>query len=143
MSSSSASNASASQITSIRPMLAVTDAQRTIRFYCEKLGFACVDTFGDPPRWCALRRDGQEMMFNSPPPECIRRDVPRPSKNYQIFYFNSDDVVALRDEFKSRGVAVSDLRVTVYGMKEFEVRDPDDYWLWFGQPTDEPPTVTE
>jgi len=35
------------------------------------------------------------------------------------------------------------LRVTVYGMKEFEVRDPDDIWLWFGQPTDEPATVRE
>ena len=39
--------------------------------------------------------------------------------------------------------AVSELRVTVHGMKEFEVRDPDDIWLWFGQPTDERATVRE
>ena len=49
----------------------------------------------------------------------------------------------LHAEFASRGVPVGDLRVTFYGMKEFEVRDPDDYWLWFGQPTDEAPTVRE
>ncbi len=130
-------------ITSIRPMLAVTDLQRTITFYCDKLGFRCGDTFGDPPVWCDLERDGCSIMFNAPPTDCVRRDVPRRSRDYQIFYFNTPDVVALRDELLSRGAPVSKLRVTVYGMKEFEVRDPDDIWLWFGQPTDEPPTVTE
>jgi hypothetical protein len=30
-----------------------------------------------------------------------------------------------------------------YDMKEFEFRDPDVYRLWFGQDTDEPPTVAE
>jgi hypothetical protein len=40
-------------------------------------------------------------------------------------------------------LAVTDLRVTVYGMKEFEVRDPENDWLWFGQETDDPPTVCE
>jgi hypothetical protein len=69
--------------------------------------------------------------------------VPLKSKDYQVFYFNSNNLVALHQEFKSRGVAVTDLRVTVYQMKEFEVRDPDGYWLWFGQETDEPPTVCE
>ena len=79
----------------------------------------------------------------APPADAVRRDVPRSSKDYQVFYVNTTDVAALHAEYKGRGVAVSELRVTVYGMKEFEVRDPDDYWLWFGQPTDEPPTVKE
>ncbi len=133
------------RISSIRPMLAVTDLPRTIAFYVKKLGFRVLNTFerDGSPVWCAIERNGQEMMFNAPPRECVERDVPRKSKDYQIFYCNSDDVVALRDEFKARGVEVSDLRVTIYGMKEFEVRDPDGYWLWFGQETDEPCTVTE
>jgi hypothetical protein len=82
-------------------------------------------------------------MFNAPPADDVRRDVPRSSRDYQIFYFNTPDAAALRDELAARGVAVSELRVTVYGMKEFEVRDPDGIWLWFGQPTDEAPTVKE
>lgn len=127
----------------LRPMLAVSDLRRTIAFYCDKLGFRCGATFGDPPVWCDLSRDDISIMFNAPPADDVRRDVPKRSRDYQIFYVNTPDVVALRDEFRSRGVAVSDLRVTVYGMKEFEVRDPDDIWLWFGQPTDEPPTVRE
>jgi catechol 2,3-dioxygenase-like lactoylglutathione lyase family enzyme len=129
-------------ITAIRPMLAVTDLQRTISFY-KLLGFRCVSTFGDPAVWCNLVRDGSELMFNAPPRNEVVRDVPRKSKDYQIFYCNVDDVEALHAEFKRKGLAVTDLRVTVYGMKEFELRDPDDYWLWFGQETDEPPTVEE
>ena len=127
----------------MRPMLAVTDLQRTIKFYCEKLGFTCLGTFGDPPVWCDLERDGVGMMFNAPPAECVRKDVPATSREYSIYYFNTPDAAALRDEFASRGVEVTDLRVTVYEMKEFEVRDPDGIWLWFGQPTDEPPTGRE
>lgn len=130
------------RLTSLRPMLAVRDLPTTIRFYVEKLGFNCNSLFGNPPVWCDLDRDGVSMMFNAPPRAEVERDVPRASKDYQIFYFNTPDVVALHAELRSRGVGVTELRVTVYGMKEFEVRDPDDYWLWFGQETDEPPTVT-
>jgi catechol 2,3-dioxygenase-like lactoylglutathione lyase family enzyme len=132
-----------SRLMNLRPMLAVTDLRRTMDFYCGKLGFRCRDTFGTPPVWCDLERDGVAIMFNAPPSADVRHDVPRPSRNYQIFYFNVADVVALRTEFTARGVTVSDLRVTIYRMKEFEVRDPDDIWLWFGQPTDEPPTVAK
>jgi uncharacterized glyoxalase superfamily protein PhnB len=69
--------------------------------------------------------------------------VPAASRDYQVFYFNTSDAAGLHAEFAGRGVAVSALRVAFYGMKEFEVRDPDGVWLWFGQPTDEPPTVKE
>jgi uncharacterized glyoxalase superfamily protein PhnB len=132
------------KLTKLRPMLAVTDLKGTMDFYCTSLGFRCTGTFGHPePVWCELVRDGVAIMFNAPPRECVERDVPRKSKDYQIFYFNPDDVVGLHAAWKKAGVAVSDLRVTVYGMKEFEVRDPDGYWLWFGQETDDPPTVQE
>ncbi len=130
-------------LTTLRPMLAVADLPRTIDFYTTKLGFHLVGTFGDPPVWCDLDRDGVSIMFNAPPRASVQRDVPRPSKDYQVFYFNTPDVAALHAEFTRRGLNPTPLRVTAYAMKEFELRDPDDYWLWFGQPTDDPPTVTE
>jgi catechol 2,3-dioxygenase-like lactoylglutathione lyase family enzyme len=130
------------KLTQLRPMLAVTDLKRTMDFYCNNLGFRCAGSFGNPePVWCELVRDDVAIMFNAPPRESVIRDVPPRSKSYQIFYINPEDVVELR--WKAAGVPVSDLRVTVYGMKEFELRDPDGYWLWFGQPTDDPPTVKE
>jgi catechol 2,3-dioxygenase-like lactoylglutathione lyase family enzyme len=124
-------------------MLAVTDLPATVRFYVEQLGFNCNAMHGNPPVWAEIERNGISVMFNAPPRERVVRDVPRSSKDYQIFYFDVDDAAGLRTEFQARGVAVSDLRVAFYGMKEFEVRDPEGHWLWFGQPTDEPPTVQE
>jgi hypothetical protein len=102
-----------------------------------------VNTFGDSkPRWCYLERDGVHLMFNQPPAEEMA-ELPRRAKDFQIYYFYPDDVVALHTGWRDKGLPVGDLRVAVYGMKEFELRDPDNYWLWFGQSTTEPPTVEE
>jgi len=131
------------RVTNLRPMIAVQDLPAVIRFYVEKLGFNCSGLFGNPPVWGEVERDGTAVMLNAPPAADVRRDVPRRSKDYLIHYFNSDDLAALHAEFAGRGVDVSPVRVTVYGMKEFEVRDPEGNWLWFGQETDEAPTVTE
>jgi len=119
------------------PMLSVSDLKRTMSFYCDRLGFNVVNTFAD--RWCMLSRDNVKLMFNQPPAQEMA-DATRRAKDFQIYYFYPKDVVALHDVWKKSGLAVSDLRVTIYGMKEFELRDPDGYWLWFGESTTEPPT---
>ncbi|MEA2879374.1 MAG: hypothetical protein QOF14_4570 [Hyphomicrobiales bacterium] len=122
------------------PMLSVADLGRAREFYCDRLGFRVVNTFGKPkPVWCMLERDKVRLMFNQPPGIVI---FP-PPKDHQIYYFYPDGVAALHAAWKTAGLPVSDLRVAVYGMKEFELRDPDGYRLWFGESTDEPPTVNE
>jgi len=127
----------------LTPMLSVADLGRTIAFYCDELGFQCAQTFGDPNAvWCHLKRDGVELMFNRPP-AAEMAELPLRAKDFQIFYFYPDDIVAQHTAWKAKGLPVTDLRVTTYGMKEFELRDPDGYWLWFGQSTTEPATVTE
>ena len=70
-----------------------------------------------------LRRDGVSLMFNFPG-DYIEADLPRRAKDFQIYYIYPDDLAALHAEWKAKGVAVTDLRVTSYGMKEFELRDP-------------------
>jgi catechol 2,3-dioxygenase-like lactoylglutathione lyase family enzyme len=128
------------------PMLSVSDLRRTMAFYCDELGFRCVNTSTMPgetePIWCMLRRDSVSLMFNFPGDD-IKNELPRRAKDFQIYYCYPDDVVALHAEWKAKGIAMSDLRVTTYCMKEFELRDPDGYWLWFGQETTEPATVSE
>jgi catechol 2,3-dioxygenase-like lactoylglutathione lyase family enzyme len=127
----------------LTPMLSVSDLERTMAFYCDRLGFHCVSRFGDPdPVWCHLVRDGVELMFNRPP-AAEMAELPQRARDFQIFYFYPDDAAALHAAWKAAGLAVTDLRVTRYGMKEFELRDPDGIWLWFGQPTTAPATVSE
>lgn len=124
-------------------MLAVTDLPGAVRFFVEKLGFNCSAMHRNPPVWAQVERDGVEVMLNAPPVEEVRRDVPRSSRDYQIYSFDVKGVVDLHAEFAAKGVAVSPLRVAFYGMKEFEVRGPDALWLWFAEPTEEPPTACE
>lgn len=127
----------------LTPMLSVTDLKQTIAFYCDELGFRCVSTFGEPdPAWCHLVRDDVDLMFNQPPREEMK-EVPLRSRDFQVFYFYPEDVVGLHAAWSARGLPVTDLRVTLYGMKEFELRDPDGIWLWFGQGTSDPATVKE
>jgi catechol 2,3-dioxygenase-like lactoylglutathione lyase family enzyme len=123
------------------PMLSVEDLDCTIAFYRDRLGFKVMGTFGSPkPVWCHLKRDDVSLMFNFPG-DYIKNDLPRRAKDFQIYYIYPRDVAALHATWRASGVPVSDLRVTDYGMKEFELRDPDGYWLWFGQDTAEPPAV--
>ncbi|MBL8764317.1 MAG: hypothetical protein JNM07_08615 [Phycisphaerae bacterium] len=139
----STSRAGSARLRDLRPMLAVRDLPGEVRFYVERLGFNCRAMHGDPPVWAEVERDGVSIMLNAPPRELVERDVPRRSRDYQVYYVGVDDVTALHAEFRSRGATVSELRVACYGMKEIEVRDSEDHWLWFGAPTDEAPTRME
>ncbi len=57
-----------------------------------------------------------------------------------VYYFYPEDVVALRDSIIAKNEEVSELQVRFYGMKEFEMLDPDGHMLLFGQDTGEAPT---
>ncbi len=131
------------RISNLRPMLACADLPGAVRFYVEKLGFNCNAMHGNPPVWAEVERDGTAIMLNAPPAERVRSDVPRCSRDYQVYYFDAEDIESLHREFLSRGVEVTPLRVAFYQMKEFEVRDPENHWLWFGEPTEDPPTERE
>jgi catechol 2,3-dioxygenase-like lactoylglutathione lyase family enzyme len=45
------------------PILYVTDIEKTIRFYCDVLGFRCANRFES---WASLQRDSAEIMFSLP-----------------------------------------------------------------------------
>lgn len=130
-------------VQSLTPMLSVIDLARTIAFYRDALDFEVVGDFepGGKMVWCCLEREGVRIMFNEIPDAWVEASD-REARKFQIYYFKLDDAVALHAEVSARGFACTPLRVTIYNTKEFEMRDPDHSWLWFGQETDEPPTVT-
>lgn len=147
----------------VTPILAVRDLARTIEWYTKCLGFAVNGTFGDPPVWCSLQRDRALLFFNQPPADAFPSDWPGnvPAKGHppfpkpqpgnptqqirslHIFYIHVVRLVEFRERLIANGLSPTEPRVTIYGMKEFELRDPDGYWLWFGEDTDEPTTMRE
>ena len=123
------------------PMLLCRDVQASIRFYVDRLGFEVIGRMDDAGRsgWASLRRGRAQIMLASPSsvPEATRVD----GRHTQcIHYFYPKDVVALHESLRTQGCEVSDLAVRFYGMKEFEMVDPDGHMLTFGQETDDPVT---
>jgi uncharacterized glyoxalase superfamily protein PhnB len=129
----------------LTPMLNVADIERSLSFYQAIAGFELVSSRDalEQWRWAHIRAGDCELMLsesggpaNPGAPVDTSEDDGWPA----IYYFYPEDVTALYGEIRRQGLQASDLRVTFYGMKEFELRDPDGHILWFGQETEEPHT---
>ena len=125
-----------STISAISPFFIVSNVDRTITFYGEKLGFGT--TFQQPdasPFFAILRRDGAQLFVKS---EHDVKPQPNPSRHpnlrWDAFVFTADpDTLAA--EFVDRGAALSvPLKDTHDGLRGFEITDPDGYVLFFGRP---------
>jgi len=122
--------------TAISPFFIVSNVDRTIAFYREKLGFET--TFQEPDRnpfFAIIRRDGAQLFVKSD------RDVtplPNPKRHPSMRwdgYVYVPDPDALAAEFVDRGAAFSaPLEDTHDGLRGFELTDPDGYVLFFGRP---------
>lgn len=135
-------------------MLGVADVGQSLQFYRDALGFECFNTFEESGTlfWAFAGTGGRtagpdspfkvELMFTRIDPSCSGGDD-REGRRQLFFYFYPEDVVGLHRSLKEMNYMVSDLRVTIYGMKEFELEDPDGYQLWFGESTDEAPSGCE
>lgn len=130
-------------IKSIVPMLATGDMDASIRFYEDALGFRVRDRFesGGKIWWCELSRDGQILMLTQHEVDVNKTGAREGFAQTSINFNLENGVEALHERLRGAGFAPSDLRVTFYGMKEFDLRDPTGYTLLIGQPTNEPPTV--
>jgi uncharacterized glyoxalase superfamily protein PhnB len=129
----------------LTPMLNVSNIEHSLDFYREVAGFDRVSPREalEQWRWAYIKSGDCELMLSEsggPAPQVSESNPSREEGWPVIYYFYPDDVVTLHAEVKRKGFQVSDLRVTFYGMKEFELRDPDGHILWFGQATGAPPT---
>ena len=124
-------------MTRLKDMVAILicdDVQLSIRFYEDILGFTVVDRMDAVGRtgWASIRKDDVQLMLASPD------YMPIPEKaegrlSQAMFYFYPDDVEQLHAEISNKGMNPSKIETRLYGMKEFELIDPDGHVLVFGQ----------
>ena len=126
------------------PMLATGDMDITIDFYRDALGFQQGDKFESSSViwWCEMQRDDITLMFTQ---HETHTDWPGAQEGFHqtSINFYVDDIEELYESLQRKGYKTSDMRVTFYKMKEFDMTDPTGYTLLFGQPTDEAPTVED
>ncbi len=118
------------------PMVFASEMKRSVDFYVDALGFKVTGTYEPKGQLCwAYLKSGQaELMLSLGQGEGARVG------GGCIYYYYTDDVLALRRSLVGKGYTVSEPFVTFYGMKEIQLRDPDGNDITVGQNTDELPT---
>jgi predicted enzyme related to lactoylglutathione lyase len=121
-------------LTGVSPVLLVSDLDRSVAYYGERLGFEC-EVYGEPPNFASASRDGVSILLALAP------DSARLVPNWQIVenmwnvYIRVDDADAAYAEVQERGAPID---YTIYdaphGFREFGVQDPDGHDIAFGQP---------
>jgi catechol 2,3-dioxygenase-like lactoylglutathione lyase family enzyme len=121
------------------PQLFVADIKASCDFFTQKLGFAVVFVYGDPPFYGQVMRDGARLNLrcvDTPVFDNARRE--RESLlSATMTVETTDDIERLFAEFASVGVPFHQtLETQPWGAKDFVVRDPDGNLLHFAGPAD-------
>jgi catechol 2,3-dioxygenase-like lactoylglutathione lyase family enzyme len=111
------------------PVLRVSDYARSRAFWTTGIGFAVAEEGGEPPRFAILERDGQRVFLDG------WHGPDAPGYAGWRVYFHTLDLDEEAARLEAQGVSLDKPpHETVYGMREFELLDPDGNRLCFGQP---------
>jgi catechol 2,3-dioxygenase-like lactoylglutathione lyase family enzyme len=123
-------------IGAISPSFVVSDVDRTIAFYRDKLGFET--RYQDPPEnpfFAIIGRGGAQIFIKS---EGGISPIPNSTRHRHLrldAFVYVEDPDALAADFAAHGAEFSNpLKDTSDGLRGFEIRDPDGYILFFGRP---------
>ena len=113
------------------PQLFVADIVASCEFYTRKLGFSVAFTYGEPPFYGQVFRDGARLNLrcvSKPPMDPQLRD----SEHLLSASITLDDAKPLFLEYQAAGVAFHQtLRTEPWGARTFIVRDPDGNLILF------------
>ena len=124
-------------ITGAEPQLFVTNIKKSCEFFCEKLGFSIVFSYGKPPYYAQVLRDAARLNLR-----CVERAVIESAQrdreellSVSMMVATVDEIKLLFLEFQSAGVAFHQtLKKQPWGAKNFIVKDPDGNLLLFAGP---------
>jgi uncharacterized glyoxalase superfamily protein PhnB len=121
------------------PQLFVADVTASCDFLVAKLGFAIVFTYGEPPYYAQVKRDGARLNLR-----CVDRPVIDPDLRDRerlisaaLTVATAEEIKQLFLEFQMAGVTFFQaLKREPWGARNFIVRDPDDNLLLFAGPAE-------
>lgn len=107
----------------VHPSLYVRDVGASVEFYTKRLGFTLGFTYGDPPTIAGVNLDRVQMFLEGP--------AQGPAG---AVYFMVEDVDTLYEYHRAHGAEPAYPPTDRdYGVREYEVRDPDGHRVGFGQ----------
>ncbi|MCB1511019.1 MAG: VOC family protein [Hyphomicrobiaceae bacterium] len=119
------------------PVLQVENVTRSIEFYVSKLGFASHGTWGDGPDFCIVQRGTVTFALD----RTRNTGTTVPLNQYWAAYVYVDDADALYAEFVGNGVEIAREPCDAeYGLRDFDIRDPDGHLIGFGHMLSQQPS---
>jgi catechol 2,3-dioxygenase-like lactoylglutathione lyase family enzyme len=113
------------------PQLVVSDIAASLEFYTKKLGFTVAFSYGDPPFYAQVFRDGARLNLrhaDTPSFDAALRD----REQLLSASITLDDAKPLFLEYQAAGVVFAQpLRSEPWGARTFIVRDPDGNLILF------------
>lgn len=118
-------------IRQIAPLFFTTDIPRTLAYYQDKLGFACVGIWQDPPVYAIVARDRRAIHFRCAEPPPANPD--KYTDELLDAYLHVEDADALYAEYAAKGAEFTrGLDNMPWQSREFVVKDCDGRLLAFG-----------
>jgi len=126
-------------IVAAEPELFVADIKSSCDFFTGKLGFTIAFTYGEPPFYAQVKRDGARLNF-----KCVDRPVIDPELRDReqllsaaLTVETAEEIKALFIEFEAAGVAFfQKLKREPWGARNFIIQDPDGNLLLFAGPAE-------
>ena len=126
-------------ISAAEPQLFVSDIKSSCDFYTEKLGFAVVFTYGEPPFYAQVKRDGARLNLrhvDRPPIDADLRDREQ-LLSAALTVETTEEIKQLFLVFQAAGVSFfQGLKREPWGARNFIVRDIDGNLLLFAGPSE-------
>jgi uncharacterized glyoxalase superfamily protein PhnB len=131
------SSPSKATIVGSEPQLFVADIKRSCEFFCKKLGFSLVFSYGSPAYYAQVGRDVARLNLRRVEGSAIDSTVRDREERLSVSMTvaTADEIKLLFLEFQSAGVTFHQkLKKQPWGAKNFVVKDPDGNLLLFAGP---------
>jgi catechol 2,3-dioxygenase-like lactoylglutathione lyase family enzyme len=132
MKESPASTVGASVIIGSEPQVFVSDLDAASAFYVHKLGFKVVLSYGEPPFYAQIARDGGRLNLRKVSGPVFDRGFRSREADALSATLTVNDAEPLFLEFQKAGVIFHQtLRTEPWGARTFIVQDPDGNLIAF------------
>ena len=114
------------------PQLFTADLEAAVAFYVDKLGFELAFSYGDPPFYAQVVRDGARLNLRAVDGPVFDEGFRKREGGALCATLALDDAEPLFTEFQKAGVAFyQPLKREEWGASTFIVQDPDGNFIAF------------
>ena len=121
------------------PVIATANVQATLDYYKRMLGFSEHFTYGEPPVYAGVERDGVLLYISRD--DKLAATLKSSGLHPDIFLWvqNVDDVF---EEHKRRGAKIiEEISNRPWDVRQYVIEDPNGYYLKIAEPIDVAPSA--